>query len=63
MKQLTIMITVVFIINVVGYMTALFVDEKLMYIIYRAVLLCNIALFTPSLSLIHKENKKNKKKE
>ena len=57
------MITVVFIINVVGYMTALFVDEKLMYIIYRAVLLCNIALFTPSLSLIHKENKKNKKKE
>ena len=58
MKQLKIMMIILFIINLGVFLITLFISKDLAYIIYSATLLCNLAVFTLSYSLIHKEKKK-----
>lgn len=61
MKKLAIMMLVLFGLNIGIYIVTLFVPLEAAVSMYRMALLCNIGLFMPSLSLIHKENKKHKK--
>ena len=58
MKKLKLMIIALFIINLAVYIITLFVSEETMVILYRMALLCNLGLFAPALTLIHRENKK-----
>ncbi len=60
MKKMLVMLAMLLIINLSSYIAALFVAEKLMIIIYRMALLCNIGFFFPALSLICKEMKEGK---
>lgn len=51
---------VLFVINFSVLIITLFVDLKTMIILYRMALVCNLGLFTPSLTLISREKRKKK---
>lgn len=60
MKKLFTMMWILFVINLVMYIVALWVSLEKAIILYRMENLCNLGIFVPSLTLIHKEIKKNK---
>ena len=62
MKKLLIMMCVLFIINLVAIIIPLWSSENTMIILYRMAIFCNLAVFVPSITLIHREKGKLNKK-
>lgn len=60
MKKLIIMMCVLLVINLGVFIFTLWETAEKTIILYRMAILCNLAIFIPSLNLIHKEMKKNK---
>ena len=58
MKKLLIMMCVLFIINLVAIIIPLWRSENTMIILYRMAIFCNLAVFVPSITLIHREKGK-----
>ena len=58
MKKLIIMMCVLLVINLGVFIFTLWETAEKAIILYRMAILCNLAIFIPSLHLIHKEMKK-----
>ena len=57
-EKITYLMCVLFIINLVAIIIPLWSSENTMIILYRMAIFCNLAVFVPSITLIHREKGK-----